>query len=94
MMIEVDRASLFGLRRDMDALFNTSKPNKHLWELICAKMREKGFDCPPTMYNNKWCNLLKEFKKVKHQDGGGSGSAKVSYYKEIEEILKERSKND
>lgn len=38
--------------------------------------------------------MLKEFKKAKHQDskGSGSGSAKMSYYKEIEDILRERNK--
>ncbi|KAL0372310.1 UNVERIFIED_CONTAM: Trihelix transcription factor GT-4 [Sesamum calycinum] len=58
-------------------------------------MREKGFDRSPTMCTDKWRNLLKEFKKAKqnNQDGNGNGSAKMSYYKEIEEILRERSKN-
>lgn len=83
---------LIAFRREMDGLFNTSKSNKHLWEQISAKMREKGFDRSPTMCTDKWRNLLKEFKKTKHQDRGG-GSAKMSYYKEIDEILKERSKN-
>lgn len=83
---------LIAFRREMDGLFNTSKSNKHLWEQISAKMREKGFDRSPTMCTDKWRNLLKEFKKTKHQDRG-SGSAKMSYYKEIDEILKERSKN-
>ncbi|KAH7511521.1 hypothetical protein ACOSP7_018588 [Xanthoceras sorbifolium] len=83
---------LIAFRREMDGLFNTSKSNKHLWEQISVKMREKGFDRSPTMCTDKWRNLLKEFKKAKHQDRG-SGSAKMSYYKEIEEILKERSKN-
>ncbi|KAL9423746.1 hypothetical protein AB3S75_035770 [Citrus x aurantiifolia] len=83
---------LIAFRREMDGLFNTSKSNKHLWEQISAKMREKGFDRSPTMCTDKWRNLLKEFKKTKQQDRG-SGSAKMSYYKEIDEILKERSKN-
>ncbi|KAL0327341.1 UNVERIFIED_CONTAM: Trihelix transcription factor GT-1 [Sesamum angustifolium] len=76
-------------------LFNTSKSNKHLWDNISLKMREKGFDRSPTMCTDKWRNLLKEFKKAKqnNQDGNGNGSAKMSYYKEIEEILRERSKN-
>ncbi|KAK8582921.1 hypothetical protein V6N13_069687 [Hibiscus sabdariffa] len=84
--------SLIGFRREMDGRFNTSKSNKHLWEQISGKMREKGFDRSPTMCTDKWRNLLKEFKKAKHQDRG-SGSAKMSYYKEIEDILSERTKN-
>ncbi|KAJ9176237.1 hypothetical protein P3X46_011572 [Hevea brasiliensis] len=90
--VQDETRSLIALRRDMDGLFNTSKSNKHLWDQISAKMREKGFDRSPTMCTDKWRNLLKEFKKSKHQDRG-SGSAKMSYYKEIDEILRERSKN-
>ncbi|KAJ7957616.1 trihelix transcription factor GT-1 [Quillaja saponaria] len=90
--VQDETRNLIALRREMDALFNTSKSNKHLWEQISAKMREKGFDRSPTMCTDKWRNLLKEFKKAKHQDRG-SGSAKMSYYKEIDEILKDRSKN-
>ena len=90
--VQDETRSLIALRREMDGLFNTSKSNKHLWEQISVKMRERGFDRSPTMCTDKWRNLLKEFKKAKHQDKG-SGSAKMSYYKEIEEILRERAKN-
>lgn len=84
--------SLIGLRREMDGLFNTSKSNKHLWEQISAKMREKGFDRSPTMCTDKWRNLLKEYKKARQQDRG-SGSAKTSYYKDLEDLMRERNKN-
>ncbi|XP_004310030.1 PREDICTED: trihelix transcription factor GT-1 [Fragaria vesca subsp. vesca] len=91
--VQDETRSLIALRREMDGLFNTSKSNKHLWEQISAKMREKGFDRNPNMCTDKWRNLLKEFKKAKHHQDKGSGSAKMSYYKEIEEILKDRNKN-
>ncbi|CAL1413467.1 unnamed protein product [Linum trigynum] len=79
---------------EIDLLFNTSKSNMHLWEQILLKMREKGFDRSPTMCTGKWRNLLNEFKKAKHQEKGRSGgSAKMSYYKEIDEILKDKGKS-
>ncbi|CAF2082921.1 unnamed protein product [Brassica napus] len=89
--VQDETRSLIMFRRGMDGLFNTSKSNKHLWEEISAKMREKGFDRSPTMCTDKWRNLLKEYKKAKHHDRGNV-SAKMSYYKEIEDILRERSK--
>ncbi|WOL12783.1 hypothetical protein Cni_G21551 [Canna indica] len=89
--VQEETRSLIAFRREIDGLFNTSKSNKHLWEQISARMREKGFDRSPTMCTDKWRNLLKEFKKAKHQSKG-SGSAKMSYYKELDELLKERSK--
>jgi Myb/SANT-like DNA-binding domain len=55
-------------------------------------MREKGYDRSPTMCTDKWRNLLKEFKKAKHHSKG-SGPAKISYYKELDELLKERTKS-
>ncbi|OVA17567.1 SANT/Myb domain [Macleaya cordata] len=90
--VQEEIRSLISFRREVDGLFNTSKSNKHLWEQISSKMREKGFDRSPTMCTDKWRNLLKEFKKTKHQDRG-SGSAKMSYYNELLELLEERKKN-
>jgi Myb/SANT-like DNA-binding domain len=55
-------------------------------------MQEKGYDRSPTMCTDKWRNLLKEFKKVKHHSKG-SGPAKMSYYKELVELLKKCTKN-
>uniref|UniRef100_A0A7N0V5Q3 Myb-like domain-containing protein n=1 Tax=Kalanchoe fedtschenkoi TaxID=63787 RepID=A0A7N0V5Q3_KALFE len=80
--------SLINLRREVDGLFNTCKSNKHLWEQISAKMRKKGFDRSPNMCTDKWRNLLKEFKRVRCQDGG---NGKMSWYKELEELLRNRS---
>ncbi|CAL5398513.1 unnamed protein product [Camellia sinensis] len=97
--VQDETRTLISLRRDMDNQFNTSKSNKHLWDQISSQMRDKGFDRSPTMCTDKWRNLLKEFKKAKQLDrggGGGSGGGglvKMSYYKEIEEILRERSRN-
>ncbi|KAL2253721.1 UNVERIFIED_CONTAM: Trihelix transcription factor GT-4 [Sesamum indicum] len=93
--VQEETRALISLRKELDLLFNTSKSNKHLWDNISLKMREKGFDRSPTMCTDKWRNLLKEYKKAKqnNQDGNGNGSAKMSYYKEIEEILRDRSKN-
>ncbi|KAL6543590.1 hypothetical protein OROGR_010087 [Orobanche gracilis] len=74
--------------------FNTSKSNRHLWDNISLKMRGKGFDRSPAMYTDKWRNLLKEFKKAKQNNSdNGNGYAKMSYYKEIGEILSERNKS-
>ncbi|KAG0486658.1 hypothetical protein HPP92_008753 [Vanilla planifolia] len=90
--VQEETRTLIGLRREMDRLFNTSKSNKHLWEQISMKMRDKGFDRSPTMCTDKWRNLLKEYKKAKHQYKSG-GTVKLPYYKEIDELLKCRSKH-
>lgn len=84
--VQEETRALINFRRETDSLFNTSKSNKHLWDQISAKMREKGFDRSPTMCTDKWRNLLKEFKKSKHQS-----NAKMCCYKEIDDIIRNRS---
>ncbi|KAG6429283.1 hypothetical protein SASPL_107328 [Salvia splendens] len=85
--------ALISLRKEIDFLFNTSKSNKHLWDNISMKMRERGFDRSPTMCTDKWRNLLKEYKKAKQNNPDTSGNCKMNFYKDIEEIMRERSKN-
>ncbi|KAL6135873.1 hypothetical protein ACLB2K_068098 [Fragaria x ananassa] len=89
--IQEETRSLISFRREVDGLFNTSKSNKHLWEQISAKMRDKGFDRSPTMCTDKWRNLLKEFKKARHQAKVGSRSAKMTYYEDLQELLRGRT---
>ncbi|XP_024539329.1 trihelix transcription factor GT-1 [Selaginella moellendorffii] len=86
--------ALIAHRREMDSLFNTSKSNKHLWDLISSKMKERGFDRSPTMCIDKWRNLLKEYKKARHHDknGGGGSANKVGCFKELEDLLSERAR--
>ncbi|KAL6650931.1 hypothetical protein ACP70R_009856 [Stipagrostis hirtigluma subsp. patula] len=96
--LQEETLRLIALRREMDAHFNTSKSNKHLWEAISARMRDQGFDRSPTMCTDKWRNLLKEFKKARSHarssgaGAGGNGNAKMAYYKEIDDLLKRRGK--
>lgn len=82
--------ALIAYRKEMDTLFNTSKSNKHLWEQISQKMKDRGYDRSPTMCTDKWRNLLKEYKKAKIQD---RGSSKIACYKDLEELLGDRAKS-
>lgn len=91
--VQEETRSLIGFRREVDGLFNTSKSNRHLWDQISARMREKGFDRSPTMCTDKWRNLLKEFKKARHQVKVGARSAKMSYYEDLQDLLRDRSTN-
>ncbi|XP_076891322.1 trihelix transcription factor GT-1-like isoform X2 [Bidens hawaiensis] len=94
--VKEETRTLILLRHEIDSLFNTSKSNKHLWERISLKMREKGFDRSPTMCTDKWRNLLKEFKKVKESNGfsGNCSNNKMQFYKEVEEVIRDRNKNN
>ncbi|XP_052191411.1 trihelix transcription factor GT-1-like isoform X2 [Diospyros lotus] len=89
--VHEETRSLIAFRREVDSLFNTSKSNKHLWHQISTKMKDKGFDRSATMCTDKWRNLLKEFKKAKQHQDRSSASAKMSYYKELEDLLRDRT---
>jgi hypothetical protein len=82
--------ALIAYRKEMDNMFNTSKSNKHLWEQISQKMKERGYDRSPTMCTDKWRNLLKEYKKAKVQD---KGTSRVACFKDLEELLSDRAKS-
>ncbi|KAJ7520927.1 hypothetical protein O6H91_19G029900 [Diphasiastrum complanatum] len=88
--VQEETKALIHYRKEMDSLFNTTKSNKHLWEQISAKMKERGYDRSPTMCIDKWRNLLKEYKKAKHQNK--AGSSKLSCYRDLEELLGERAR--
>eukprot|EP00246_Nothoceros_aenigmaticus_P017352 TRINITY_DN8430_c0_g1_i1.p1 TRINITY_DN8430_c0_g1~~TRINITY_DN8430_c0_g1_i1.p1 ORF type:complete len:345 (+),score=49.75 TRINITY_DN8430_c0_g1_i1:136-1170(+) len=81
--------ALIAFRKEMDSLFNTSKSNKHLWEQIAMKMKDRGYERSGTMCTDKWRNLLKEYKRSRREDRGGS--AKFACYKDLEELLGDRS---
>lgn len=92
--IKEETRILIALRREMDSQFNVSKSNRHLWERISRRMRQKGFNRSASMCTEKWRNLMKDFKKSKQQQERENARAvKMSYYKDIEELLRDRAKN-
>eukprot|EP00249_Psilotum_nudum_P003558 c17002_g1_i1 orf=1-291(-) len=54
--VQEEIRSLISYRKELGGLFNTSKSNKHLWEQISLKMKERGYDRSPTMCTDKWRN--------------------------------------
>lgn len=91
--VKEETLCLISFRRELDELFNTSKTNRHLWEIISAKMRENGFERSSSMCLDKWRNLLKDFKKAKHDDRVSKIWGKMWYYDKLQEFSKERKKN-
>uniref|UniRef100_A0A0D6QU89 Myb-like domain-containing protein n=1 Tax=Araucaria cunninghamii TaxID=56994 RepID=A0A0D6QU89_ARACU len=90
--IQEEIKTLLAHRKELDSSFNTSKSNKHLWEQISERMRERGFDRSPTMCKDKWRNLLKDYRKLRHHQK--PGTPKLGYYKDIEDIIGDRPKNN
>ncbi|KAJ7546537.1 hypothetical protein O6H91_08G043400 [Diphasiastrum complanatum] len=88
--VQEEIKALIYFRKEVDSMFNTTKSNKHLWEQISMKMRDRGYDRSPTMCIDKWRNLLKDYKKAKHHDKAGVN--RVACYRDLEELFGERSR--
>ncbi|CAL5372933.1 unnamed protein product [Camellia sinensis] len=80
---------LIHLRRELNCQFNTAKSQKHLWDQIYVGMRENGWERTPQNCNDKWRNLLKEYKK----SNGGIGSSRQVCFDELEEYCREKKSN-
>ncbi|GLJ24291.1 hypothetical protein SUGI_0463450 [Cryptomeria japonica] len=52
-----------------------------------------GVHLSSTMCTDKWRNLSKEYKKAKHSQDKRDQSAKMSCYKDLEGLLRERAKS-
>ncbi|XP_010490572.1 PREDICTED: trihelix transcription factor GT-3a [Camelina sativa] len=53
---------LLGIREELDQTFMETKRNKLLWEVVAAKMADKGFVRSPEQCKSKWKNLVTRYK--------------------------------
>ncbi|CAF1877131.1 hypothetical protein BRARA_B00025 [Brassica rapa] len=53
---------LLGIREELDQTFMETKRNKLLWEVVVAKMADKGFARSAEQCKSKWKNLVSRYK--------------------------------
>ena len=53
---------LLGIREELDQTFMETKRNKLLWEVVAAKMADKGFARSAEQCKSKWKNLVTRYK--------------------------------
>lgn len=53
---------LLGIREELDQTFMETKRNKLLWEVVAAKMADKGFVRSAEQCKSKWKNLVTRYK--------------------------------
>ncbi|CAN8257427.1 unnamed protein product [Cochlearia groenlandica] len=53
---------LLGIREELDQTFMETKRNKILWEVVAAKMADKGFVRSAEQCKSKWKNLVTRYK--------------------------------
>eukprot|EP00897_Mesotaenium_endlicherianum_P007529 jgi/Mesen1/6804/ME000035S06181 len=79
------------VRAELEKDFVTTKRNKNLWELIAAKMKERGFRRTADQCKCKWKNLVNRYKgkEVNESENGRN----CPFFEELDAIFKERAKN-
>lgn len=50
------------IRGELERDFTTAKRNKTLWEIVSARMRDRGYNRTPDQCKCKWKNLLNRYK--------------------------------
>lgn len=53
-----------GIRGELERDFNVSKRNKTLWEVVAARMRERGYRRSPDQCKCKWKNIVNRYKVI------------------------------
>jgi len=69
-------STMLAYRKELERLFNTSKSNKHLWEQISQKMRER-VTTGPHHVQGQMAESPKDYRKLKHQQKPGHAQARI-----------------
>ncbi|KAI6706849.1 hypothetical protein NL676_009811 [Syzygium grande] len=56
------------IRAELERDFTAAKRNKNLWEIVSARMRERGYRRTPEQCKCKWKNLLNRYKGKETSD--------------------------
>lgn len=59
---EQETRVLIWIRAELEGDFTLSKRNKTLWQLVCGKMKERGYIRSPDQCKCKWKNLIIRYK--------------------------------
>ncbi|KAA8528187.1 hypothetical protein F0562_035562 [Nyssa sinensis] len=79
------------IRAELERDFTVSKRNKTLWEVVAAKMRERGYRRSPDQCKCKWKNLVNRYKgkETSNPDTG----RQCPFFEELHAVFTERAKN-
>ncbi|KAJ0234956.1 Trihelix transcription factor GT-3a [Hirschfeldia incana] len=80
---------LLGIREELDQTFMETKRNKLLWEVVAAKMADKGFARSAEQCKSKWKNLVARYKVCETTDPEAIEQQFI-FYNEIQSIFTAR----
>ncbi|EOA21092.1 hypothetical protein CARUB_v10001432mg [Capsella rubella] len=80
---------LLGIREELDQTFMETKRNKLLWEVVAAKMADKGFVRSAEQCKSKWKNLVTRYKACETTEPDAIRQH-FPFYNEIQSIFAAR----
>ncbi|KAJ0228906.1 Trihelix transcription factor GT-3a [Hirschfeldia incana] len=80
---------LLGIREELDQTFMETKRNKLLWEVVAAKMADKGFARTAEQCKSKWKNLVTRYKACETTEPEATRQ-QFPYYNDIQSIFTAR----
>ncbi|CAI8588337.1 unnamed protein product [Vicia faba] len=80
-----------GIRAELERDFTASKRNKTLWEVVSAKMRERGYRRSPEQCKCKWKNLVNRYKGKETSDP--EHGKQCPFFEELHAVFTERAHN-
>ncbi|ESQ40073.1 hypothetical protein EUTSA_v10015815mg [Eutrema salsugineum] len=81
---------LLGIREELDQTFMETKRNKLLWEVVAAKMADKGFVRSAEQCKSKWKNLVTRYKACETTEPEAIRQGQFPFYNEIQSIFTAR----
>ncbi|KAI4314582.1 hypothetical protein L6164_027472 [Bauhinia variegata] len=79
------------IRAELERDFTASKRNKTLWEVVSAKMRERGFRRSPEQCKCKWKNLVNRYKGKETSDP--EHGRQCPFFEELHAVFTQRAQN-
>ncbi|KAF8089821.1 hypothetical protein N665_0496s0030 [Sinapis alba] len=84
---------LLGIREELDQTFMETKRNKLLWEVVAAKMADKGFARSAEQCKSKWKNLVTRYKACETSEPEAIRQ-QFPFYSEIQSIFTARMQRE
>ncbi|XP_008802948.1 trihelix transcription factor GT-3b-like [Phoenix dactylifera] len=82
---------LIAIRGDLERDFNVSKRNKTMWEVVAARMRERGYRRSSEQCKCKWKNLVNRYKGKETADP--ETGKQCPFFEELHAVFTERARN-
>ncbi|XWS49402.1 hypothetical protein CRYUN_Cryun12cG0000400 [Craigia yunnanensis] len=79
------------IRGELERDSTTAKRNKTLWEIVSARMRDRGYSRTPDQCKCKWKNLLNRYKGKETSDP--ENGRQFPFFEELRAVFAERAKN-